>query len=284
MQKIEVFTMKRLVSIQDISCIGKCSQTIALPVISAMGIETSIIPTAVLSAHTMFPGYTFCDLSDNIIPVMEHWKTLDIRFDAILSGYLGSISHIGMLLDFYDTFADSDTITIADPVFADNGKIYAGFDEAYAKAVASISRKAMYILPNITEASIMARLDYRTDYDMDYICEIFDRLTADGASNIIITSVIRGDDNGIVARFADGSTFEYFKPDIKGVFHGTGDLFASTFSGALLNGFSAKDAARIAVDYTSHTLKATIENKNHNWYGIDFEDTIPYLLRLIGKI
>ena len=199
--------MKRLVSIQDISCIEKCSQTIALPIISAMGIETSIIPTAVLSAHTMFPGFTFCDLSDNITSVVSHWKTLDIRFDAILSGYLGSISHIGMLLDFYDTFSGDNTLTIAEPVFADNGKIYPGFDEEYAKAVAKIAKKARYILPNITEAAFMAGLDCRTGYDMDYITEIFDILTASGASNIIITSVIKGSENGIVARFEDGSIF-----------------------------------------------------------------------------
>lgn len=276
--------MKRLVSIQDISCIGKCSQTIALPVISAMGIETSIIPTAVLSAHTMFPGFTFKDLSDNITPIMEHWKTLDIHFDAVLSGYLGNINHINMLLDFYDKFAYDNTLTIADPVFADNGKIYPGFDEEYAKAIGLIAGKARYILPNITEAAFMAGLEYRTGYDMDYISRILDNLVSAGASNIIITSVIRGNENGIVARFEDGSIFEYFKPDIKGVFHGTGDLFASTFAGALLNGFSAEKAAGIAVEYTSYTLEVTLENKTHNWYGIDFETTIPYLLRLINHI
>lgn len=276
--------MKRLVSIQDISCIGKCSQTIALPVISAMGIETSVIPTAVLSAHTMFPGFTFTDLSDNIVPIMEHWKTLDIHFDAILSGYLGSISHISMLLDFYKNFGGNDTITVADPVFADNGKIYAGFDHEYARSVSLLAKKADYILPNITEAAFMAELPYKNDYDMNYINDIFDNLIKAGASNIIITSVIRGNENGIVARFADGSIFEYFKPDIKGVFHGTGDLFASTFTGALLNGFGQKEAAVIAVEYTSYTLKITLKNKSHNWYGIDFEETIPYLLQLTGRI
>lgn len=276
--------MKRLVSIQDISCIGKCSQTIALPIISAMGIETSIIPTAVLSAHTMFPGFTFCDLSDNIVSITEHWKTLDIHFDAILSGYLGNISHIDMLLDFYENFADADTITIADPVFADNGKIYAGFDEKYGEAVTRIAGKAEYIVPNITEAAFMAGLRYRSDYDIDYINEIFDRLINAGAKNIIITSVIKNNENGIIAHFSDGSTFEYFKPDVKGTFHGTGDLFASTFAGALLRGFCAKDAAKIAVEYTSYTLNATVRNETHNWYGIDFEDTIPYLLQLTGRI
>ena len=117
--------MKRLVSIQDISCIGKCSQTIALPLISAMGIETSIIPTAVLSAHTMFPGFTFCDLSDSIPKIISHWKSLNLHFDAILTGYLGTTRHINMILDFYEQFAEDNTLTIVDPVFADNGKMYA---------------------------------------------------------------------------------------------------------------------------------------------------------------
>lgn len=276
--------MKRLISIQDVSCIGKCSQTIALPIISAMGIETSIIPTAVLSAHTMFEGFTFKDLSDEIPDISAHWKSLGIHFDAILTGYLGTTKHIKMIFDFYKSFADTNTLTIVDPVFADNGKMYAGFDEEYANAVASLCKTAGYIVPNITEAAIMAGLPYKASYDEAYINKILDRLGNAGAGNIIITSIRRGNENGIVARLSDGTHFEYFKPHIDATFHGTGDLFTSTFSGALLNDFSVIDAAKIAVDYTAHTLLATIKNKTHNWYGVDFEETIPKLLKMTGKI
>lgn len=274
--------MKRLVSIQDISCIGKCSQTIALPLISAMGIETSIIPTAVLSAHTMFPGFTFCDLSDSIPEIISHWKSLNLHFDAILTGYLGTTRHINMILDFYEQFAEENTLTIVDPVFADNGKMYAGFDNEYAHAVTSLCKKAGYIVPNITEAAIMSGLPYREGFDASYINEILDRLSAFGASNIIITSIRRGNENGIIARLSNGTDFEYFKPHIDATFHGTGDLFTSTFAGALLNNYSAYDAARLAVDYTAYTLGVTQNNKTHNWYGIDFEETIPWLIKKLS--
>lgn len=276
--------MKRLISIQDISCLGKCSQTIALPIISAMGIETTIIPTAVLSTHTMFPGFTFTDLSSDMPDIVAHWKSLDVHFDAILTGYLGTVSHIQMIHDFYNDFADKDTLTIVDPVFADNGKMYPIFNKEYAEAVTTLCSKARYIVPNITEASIMADMPYKENYDYSYINEILDTLSDKGASNIIITSIRRDDENGIIARFSDGSDFEYFKPHIDSQFHGTGDLFASTFAGALLNGFAASDAVTIAVDYTAHTLLKTLENKSHSWYGVDFETTIPWLLKRLGKI
>ncbi len=276
--------MKKLISIQDVSCLGKCSQTIALPIISAMGIETAIIPTAVLSTHTMFPGFTFTDLSSDMPNIVSHWKSLDIYFDAILTGYLGTVNHIQMISDFYDKFADESTLTIADPVFADNGKMYPSFNKEYADAVTSLCSKARYIVPNITEAAIMADMPYIDKYDRSYINEILDRLSDKGASNIIITSIRRDNENGIVSRFSDGSDFEYFKPHIDTQFHGTGDLFASTFAGALLNGLSVSDAAALAVDYTAHTLHVTLENKSHSWYGVDFETTIPWLLKRLGKI
>lgn len=274
--------MKRIVSIQDISCVGKCSQTIALPIISAMGIETSVIPTAVLSTHTMFPGFTFKDLSDQIAPITAHWKQQNIEFDAILSGYLGSIEQIDMISDFYRDFKKESTITVIDPVFADNGKLYPGFDDAYADAISRLCCEADYIVPNITEAAFMANMPYNTNYDDNYIGNILDILSDKGCKNIIITSIICDGKNGIVARLTDGSELECFRDNIDTNFHGTGDLFASTFTGALVNGFSTKDAIEIAIDYTTETLKATLADNAHSWYGVSFEKTIPYLLKRIG--
>ena len=161
--------------------------------------------------------------------------------------------------------------------------MYAGFDKEYADAVASLCKKADYIVPNITEAAIMAKLPYRKDYDASYINEILDRLSAFGAANIIITSIRRNNENGIIARLSGGIDFEYFKPHIDATFHGTGDLFTSTFAGALLNDYSAYDAARLAVDYTAYTLSVTQNNKTHNWYGIDFEETIPWLVKSVSS-
>lgn len=273
--------MKRLVSIQDISCLGKCSQTIALPIISAMGVEVSIIPTAVLSTHTMFPDFTFKDLSDQFEPICNHWMKQDIHFDAILSGYLGSLSQIKQISDFYDNFKKSDTLTVIDPVFADNGKLYPGFNLDYTQAMASLCSRADYIVPNITEAAFMAGLPYQDKYDNNYITSLLDRLANLGCKNIIITSVINDGKNGIVARLADGSSFSFFRENIEVNFHGTGDVFASTFTGAILRGFTVTDAIEIAVDYTIETLRATINDKTHSWYGVNFETTIPYLIKRI---
>jgi pyridoxine kinase len=275
--------MKRIVSIQDVSCLGKCSQTIALPVISAMGIETSIIPTAVLSTHTMFEGFTFTDLFSDIRPIMDHWKSQDIHFDGIVTGYLGTVKHIDIIADFYDEFSVDGTLKIVDPVFADNGKMYPGFDDEYAKAVASLCAKADYIVPNITEAAIMAGVPYKTDYDAAYINDIIDKLAGSGAKNIIVTSVRRGDENGIIARLADGSSYEYFRPHIDAAFHGTGDLYTSALTGALLRGIDPKKSISLAVDYTRLTLAKTLENETHNWYGVDFEETIPELIKMIDE-
>ena len=153
--------MKRAVSIQDISCVGKCSQTIALPILSAMGIETSILPTAILSTHTMFSNYTFHDLTDQITPISNHWKSEGINFDAILSGYLGTLAQIDLVAQFYEEFLTDDTITVVDPVFADNGKIYPGFNENYATSISKLCCKAKFIVPNITEAAFMAKFPYK---------------------------------------------------------------------------------------------------------------------------
>lgn len=270
--------MKRIVSIQDISCIGKCSQTIALPVLSAMGIETSIIPTAILSAHTMFPDFTFRDLSEDIPKIKNHWLSQGVTFDGILTGYLGSVKQIEMISGIYKDFGTEKNLIVLDPVFADKGRIYPGFDMEYAKAIASLCSQADYIVPNITEAAYITGIPYREVCDMAYIETIFDVLTQMGVKNTIITSVHIGDENGIVCRLANNRRFSVFRSNIDAPFHGTGDLFASTFTGALLNGLSTEDAAELAVDYVTETLCATLKNNKHNWYGVDFEATLPYLM------
>ena len=275
--------MKRILSIQDISCIGKCSQTIALPVLSAMGIETSIIPTAVLSAHTMFPGFTFRDLTDDIPDIINHWLSLDINFDGILTGYLGSARQIDMISHIYEKFRQDNTIIILDPVFADKGRMYTGFDIDYANKLGSLCSKADYIVPNITEACYLARVPYKEEYDIDFIEKIMDILVDKGAKNVIVTSIQTNNKNGIVCRLQNEDSFSVFRDNIDAPFHGTGDLFASTFAGGLINGMTAYEAATLAVDYVNETLKATMEDNKHNWYGVNFETTIPYLTDRIRK-
>ena len=174
--------MKRIVTIQDISCVGKCSLTVALPIISAMGVETAILPTAVLSTHTMFSGFTCKDMTDQIIPIAEHWKKEQFAFDAIYTGYLGSFEQIEIVSKFFDDFKTPSNLIVVDPVMADNGKLYPAFDEAYAKENAKLCGKADLIVPNITEGSFLTGMPYRTEYDRKYITDMLGRWRSLGRS------------------------------------------------------------------------------------------------------
>ena len=163
--------MKKVVTMQDISCVGKCSITAAFPVISAMGVETALIPTAVLSTHTMFQGFTFCDLTKEIRPIMDHWEKEQFRFDGIYTGYLGSFEQLDIASELFERFG-RDGFILVDPAMADNGKLYYGFDQKFADEMAKLCGKADYICPNLTEASFMLRKEYCGDnYDEAYVRE-----------------------------------------------------------------------------------------------------------------
>jgi pyridoxine kinase len=175
--KGERHIMKKILTIQDISCLGKCSTTVALPIISAMGIETVILPTAVLSTHTMFKGFTVKDLTDQLIPITDHWKKENVQFDAIYTGYLGSEEEIEIVQKIFSEFGSKDTLIFIDPVMADNGKLYPAFDNKYAKLNAGLCGKADIIVPNITEACFLTDTEYRESYGENYILELLDKLS-----------------------------------------------------------------------------------------------------------
>lgn len=277
--------MKRVLSIQDISCFGKCSQTIALPVISAMGVETAILPTAVLSTHTMFQGFTCKDLTDQLIPITDHWKKEGIHFDAIYTGYLGSAEEIDIAKRIFREFGGKDTLIFIDPVMADNGKLYPAFDEAYAKLNAGLCGEADVIVPNITEACFMTDSEYRTSYDETYVRDLLQKLAALGAKKAVLTGVSLSEGRTGVYGYdkeAD-SYFQYQNDRIDASFHGTGDLFSSVSVGALMRGFSLLEAFQLAADYTADTIRVTVENPDKPWYGVDFESTIPELVAALEK-
>jgi len=273
--------MKRIVSIQDISAVGKCSLTVALPIISAMGIECAILPTAVLSTHTMFSDFTFCDLTDQIAPISAHWKREGLGFDAIYTGYLGSFEQIELVSKFFDDFAPSTIIV--DPAMADNGKLYPGFTPEFAHKMAGLCAKADLILPNLTEACFMLDAEYRTEYDRAYIEDMLRRLAALGAKNVLLTGVSfeKGKIGAAVYNSAADSFYYYFGEHLPVSFHGTGDIFSSAVVGALLNGMDANASAALAVDYTAECIRLTLKEEGHNWYGVNFEQAIPYLISLI---
>lgn len=277
--------MKKILTIQDISCFGKCSITIALPVLSAMGIETVILPTAVLSTHTMFKNFVVKDLSDQLIPITNHWKSEGIRFDAIYTGYLGSAEEIEIAERIFEEFKTDDTLIFIDPVMADNGKLYPAFDMEYARQNASLCAKADIIVPNITEACFMTDTEYKEEYDEAYILTLLDRLARLGSRKVVLTGVSLSEGKtGIYGLDTEtGKTFVYQNDRVNASYHGTGDLFSSVSLGGIVRGLPLLDSFRIAADYTARTIQVTQENPENPWYGVDFETTLPELMDTLRK-
>lgn len=278
--------MKRIVTIQDISCVGKCSLTVALPIISAMGVETAVVPTAVLSTHTAFKGFTFRDLTEDIIPIADHWKQEKIDFDAVYTGYLGSFEQLNIVAKFFDDFKKDGNVIFVDPVMADNGKLYPGFTQEFAFEMAKLCGKADVIVPNLTEASFMLDVPYvGSDYDENYIKDILVRLSKLGTKKVVLTGVsFEKDKLGVMAYDTEKDEFfSYFNENLPVSFHGTGDVFASACVGALVNGLSIEDSLKVAVDYTVECIRKTMADEDHRWYGVNFEEAIPYLIKRLGK-
>lgn len=271
----------KVLTIQDISCVGQCSLTVALPIISACGIETCVLPSAVLSTHTAgFSGYTFRDLTDDMPDIMNHWVKEGITFDAIYTGYLGSTKQIDYVADIFAATAADKCVKIVDPAMADNGNLYPGFDAEFVEAMKGLCGKADYILPNITEACFLTGMEYKTDYDKAYIDELLEKLMALGCSNVIFTGISYAEGKTGVVVMENGK-YAYYEHDLlPNSCHGTGDIYASSFVGALVRGKSPYDAAKIAADYTVECIKATAEEDNH-WYGAKFE---PVLIKLIQAL
>lgn len=276
--------MKRIVTVQDISCVGKCSLTVALPIISAMGVETAIIPTAVLSTHTMFSGFTCKDLTDQIKPICAHWKKEQFGFDAIYTGYLGSFEQIDLMKEMFEEFKTEGTLLFVDPAMADNGKLYPAFDEAFAKHMATLCAKADVIVPNLTEAAYMTGLEYREQYDEAYVKEMLRALADMGTRLCILTGVgFEEGKTGVMGYDSETGEFYYYS-HIKHPtsYHGTGDIFSSTCVGAMMNGLDWKKAIEVAADYTSECIRLTCEDETAPGYGVKFETAIPFLLQKLA--
>ena len=278
--------MKRIITVQDISCVGKCSLTVALPVISAMGVEACVLPTAVLSTHTAFKGFTFRDLTSDISSITNHWKQEKISFDAIYTGYLGSFEQIELMHSLISDFGGGSTRVIVDPCMGDNGALYSGFTPDFAKAMAGLCSKADVIVPNLTEASFMLGIPYvESGYTKEYIEELVQNLAGLGSRKVVLKGVSFDDKKlGIVSYDSQSQKISwYFHEKKPQSFHGTGDIFASVLTGALVRGFEVQEACRLAADFVVEAIRATLSHKDYNWYGVDFEAAIPMLVARLSN-
>ena len=271
----------KILTVQDISCVGQCSLTVALPVISACGVETCVLPSAVLSTHTGgFTGYTFRDLTEDMPAIKDHWKKEGISFDAIYTGYLGSTRQIDYVKALFAEVGTDRCLNIVDPAMADNGKLYVGFDDAFVEAMKGLCGKADFVLPNLTEACLLTDTEYKTEYDRTYIDSILERLTALGCKNVIFTGVsYTPGRTGVVV--LENGVYSYYEHEmLPNSCHGTGDIYASAFVGALVQGKSACEAARIAADFVVACIRATAQEENH-WYGAKFEPLLGMLIQAL---
>ena len=272
---------KRILTIQDISCVGQCSLTVALPILSACGLETAILPSAVLSNHTAgFTGFTFRDLTDDMPDIEKQWEKENLKFEAVYTGYLGSTKQIDYVESIMKTSTLPGALKIVDPAMADGGKLYPTFDMEYVEAMKKLVFDADITLPNITEACFLTGMEYKEEYDEAYIDELLQKMTDAGAKTVVLTGVSFAEGKTGVMVLDNGKK-EYYEHDkiAKGC-HGTGDVYASAFVGALLEGKSAYEAAKIAADYTVLCIQYTQDDPDH-WYGVKFEPLLGDLIKMI---
>ena len=306
----------RILAIHDISCVGRCSLTVALPILSAAGHDCGVLPTAVLSTHTGgFEGFTYRDLTADINPISNHWQSLGLKFDAMYSGFLGSFEQIDLVAELFKTYKTKDNIILVDPVMADEGKLYSIYSPEMAKGMAKLCASADIIIPNITEACFMVDEEYKEGpYDKPYIENLLQKLSALGPKQVVLTGVYFDNDRlGAAVYTADQNTtdknatdqnimthntadqttadqtattkttIEYvFAPKIEGYFHGTGDVFGSALLSALLNNFTLTEAAQIACDFVCESISITITLGQERRYGVAFERAIPGFVGRLG--
>lgn len=276
-------TLKRVAAIHDLSGFGKCSLTVALPILSAAGLEASALPTAVLSTHTGgIEGYTYTDLTGELAPIMHHWKSLGIGFDAIYSGFLGSFEQVEIVKEFFRLFKTENNLILVDPVMADNGELYKLFTSDFVKGMKSLCEKADIIVPNLTEAALLLGEPYKPGpYTKAYIEGILRKLSDLGPRRIVLTGVYFNEDDLGAATY-DRETYHTgyaFVPKIPGYYHGTGDIFASALLAALLNDFNLEEAAGIAVRFTAASILKTHEAQTDYRFGVNFEQSLPGFLK-----
>ncbi|MBQ8018439.1 MAG: pyridoxamine kinase [Methanobrevibacter sp.] len=275
----------KILTIQDISCYGQCSITVALPVISAFGIETAILPSAVLSTHTSgFTGFTVRDLTEDLPAIQKHWESEGISFDAIYTGFIASAEQLDYIKDIIDSRLNPDGLVFVDPAMADNGEFYSTFDQEFADKMGELCKLGDYILPNTTEACYILHKPWKPDFTKEEMIEMAKELS-DFTKRYVI---LKGDNHrqkemGMIVLDKKEDTLNFVYNDkIDYLSHGTGDVFASAFVGSTMIGKTPEAAAKVAGEFTKKAIEKTIGDETHT-YGVKFEQAIPELYGLLDK-
>lgn len=273
-------TYKRVLTMQDISCVGQCSMAVALPVLAVCGVEACMLPTEILSTHTggfWKPAVTYLDGA--LGPIWRHWKESGIRFDAIYTGYLGSVEAIRTAQTIAQELLEPGGKLIVDPAMADHGKLYSGLDKAYAAHMAELCRQADVILPNVTEAAMLAGIPYGAEPEEQQVAEL---LGAFPRQTVVLTGVGREEGTTGIVLGEPGRVRHYVHKKIGTPCSGTGDLFAASFVGAWMQGKDLYQAVKIAGDFVCRCVETTVKDPAH-WYGVKFEPNLPELMAMLAE-
>lgn len=264
--------MKRILTIQDLSCVGKCSLTVALPILSAMGISCSVLPTAVLSTHTGFPDPHVRSLTEEMEPICSRWQEVGASFDAILVGYLTDPQQAEAVLDVISAF---DCPVILDPAFGDGGKLYSGISEEHVEAMRDLASMAEVVLPNVTEAAFLTDVPYQAQTDGQYLRMMLEKLCRMKTRTVVITGITPTPEHTGFAGIMKGEGLFSYRADRRAkACHGTGDMFSAVFAGGYLLGMDPMEAAELAAGFVERVLDATGEPTP---FGAEFESQLPWL-------
>lgn len=271
----------RIAAIHDLSGFGRCSLTVAIPILSAMGVQCCPLPTAFLSTHTGgFEGFTFLDMTEEIPKVAAHWKRLALQFQAIYSGFLGSEQQIAMVEAFLRDFRTADTVAVIDPVMGDHGALYQTYTPAMCAGMRRLAQLADIITPNLTEAALLLDIPYtELPQGEDGCREIVERLSSDGRRSVVLTGASTAPDlTGAMCFDAKTGRVEAVQTHrVPQEFHGTGDVFASVLTGALVQGAAVPDAVRQAVDFVKACAERTARAGIPMREGVEFEPLLGML-------
>ena len=270
---------KKIVTIQDISCYGQCSITVALPILSAIGFETAILPSAILSTHTSgFKNFTVHDLSDELPKILNHWKDEKLSFDALYAGYLGDRRHFDIVKQIKKELLKDTAIFFLDPVMGDDGQLYPAFNNDYVLWMRDLIKYADIIDPNLTEAALLTGSEYKEEYDEEYIRNILNKLVKLGAKTIILTGISYEKGMTGVVLYQDGKYTYYKHKKINKSYHGTGDVYSSTLLGLYLRCNDLLEAIKGACDFTVKCIENTLDDEKHV-YGVKFEPLLKDILK-----